>query len=232
MNVRGIYKSSLVDYPGKIAAVVFNAGCNFRCGFCHNPDIVINSHVLEKVSDDEIIRFIDSRRKFIDGVVVTGGEPTLSSDLPEFLKKIKECGFAIKLDTNGSAPEVVENLLSQNLLDYLALDIKTSPHFYPQFTSSNITFDTILKTVSIIKNSGIEYELRTTCVPGFINQEILKEIGKLTGHVKAYYLQQFSTSPSLIDNNYKNIEPFRIDYLNDLLNTVKNFSEICSIRGI
>ena len=232
MNVRGIYKSSLVDYPGKIAAVVFNAGCNFRCGFCHNPDIVVNGHALEEVSDDEIISFIDSRRKLIDGVVITGGEPTLSSNLPEFLKKIKECGFYIKLDTNGSSPEVVEDLLSQNLLDYIALDIKTSPKLYSQFTSSDITFETILKTLSHIKKSEIEYELRTTCVPGFIDDEILKEIGELTGRVKAYYLQQFSTSPSLLDNNYKSIEPFRIDYLNDLLEIVKNFSEICSIRGI
>jgi len=232
MNVRGMYKSSLVDYPGKIAAVIFNAGCNFRCGFCHNPDFVVNSNKLEEVQDDEIIRFIVSRTKLIDGVVVSGGEPTLSKDLPEFLEKIKKCGFCIKLDTNGSSPEIIEDLLSKNLLDYIALDIKTSPKLYSELTFSDITFDKILKTLSFIKKSEIEYELRTTCIPGFVNCEILEEIGELTGDVKAYYLQQFSASSSLLDNNYKRIEPFRIDYLNDLLNVVKNFSAICSIRGI
>ena len=232
MNVRGIYKSSLVDYPGKIAAVIFNAGCNFRCGFCHNPDLVINSHVLEKIPDDEIIRFIVSKRKFIDAVVVTGGEPTLSKDLPEFLQKIKECGFSIKLDTNGSSPEIIEGLLSKNLLDYVALDIKTSPKLYPKLTLSDITFDKILKTLSLIKESEIEYELRTTCIPEFINSEILEEIGKLTGIVRAYYLQQFSISSPLLDNNYKNITPFYVDDLNNLLDVVKKFSTICSVRGI
>ena len=232
MNVRGIYKSSLIDYPGKIATVIFNSGCNFRCGFCHNPDFVINSHMLKEVHYDEIIRFIVSRAKLIDGVVVSGGEPTLSEDLPEFLEKIKECGFCIKLDTNGSHPEIIEDLLSKNLLDYIALDIKTSPKLYPELTFSDITFDKILETLSFIKKSGIEYELRTTCIPGFINCEILEEIGGLTGNVKAYYLQQFSILPSLLDNNYKSITPFRIDYLNDLLSIVRKFSETCSIRGV
>jgi len=232
MNIRGIYKSSLIDYPGKIAVVVFNAECNFRCGFCHNPDLVIDSHKLEKMPDDDIIRFLLSRAKFIDGVVITGGEPTLSGDLPEFLKKIKEHNFFIKLDTNGSSPQVVEDLLSKNLLDYIALDIKTSPQLYSKLTLSDISFDVILKTLSIIKNSGIEYELRTTCIPEFINHEILKEIGELTGNVRAYYLQQFSLSASLLDNNYKNLVPLRIDYLNELLDVVKGFAATCSVRGI
>ena len=163
MIIGGLQKTSLIDFPGKVSCVCFVSGCNFRCPYCHNPDLV---HHPGKAFLDEsgFFSFIRERQGFLDGVVVSGGEPTLQKDLPAFLSRIKREGYEVKLDTNGSHPRIIGELLEKRLLDYVAMDIKTDPSLYPLFMQREIDPDSIRSSIKLIMASGIPYEFRTTCV--------------------------------------------------------------------
>ncbi|MGC8971837.1 MAG: anaerobic ribonucleoside-triphosphate reductase activating protein, partial [bacterium] len=163
MLIGGLQKFSLIDYPGKISAVIFTKGCNFRCPYCHNPELVIFDGK-DLIEEDYIFSFLREKRGKLDGVVLTGGEPTLQSDLINFLKEIKGLGFFTKLDTNGSNPEVIERLLEEKILDYIAMDIKANLEKYNDVTHSNVDIEKIKKSIDIIMHSGIDYEFRTTIV--------------------------------------------------------------------
>lgn len=232
MNIRGIYKTSLLDYPGRICTVLFSGGCNLRCGFCHNPDLALNSSSLPRFLNEETLKIIEKRKKLIDGVTLSGGEPTLAKNLASFCGEIHNMGLEVKLDTNGLKPGVVRELIGQKLVDYVALDIKTSPEKYPRVTGTGEEFSSVAETVAGLKSSGIDYELRTTCVPGDVTREDLAAIGSELGSVKRYFLQQYVASGPLLDEAYREVQPYPVPVLQELGETVAEFADEWAIRGI
>ena len=195
MFIAGLQKSSLLDYPEKIAAIVFTQGCNFRCGYCHNPELLSIDNAKEPfMSEDEFFNFLEKRKGKLDGVVITGGEPCLQKDLVNFIKKIKTMGFLVKLDTNGSFPDKLQILIKKNLLDYIAMDIKSPLEKYHKITSSLIRQEDIIKSINLIINSNIDYEFRTTVIKSQLNFEDFEKISKLISGAKLYCLQKFESS--------------------------------------
>jgi pyruvate formate lyase activating enzyme len=230
MEIKGLRKTSLVDYPGKLCTVIFFGGCNFLCGFCQNQDLVIGSGKLDSYPVEEVLELLKERSSLIDSVVITGGEPTISNEIELFLKKIKEIPLLIKIDTNGSNPEIIKKFLDEKLIDYAAIDVKTSPEKYSLAAGVNTDFDVIKETINLVKKSGIDYELRTTCVPSFITLNDFKSIEKETGRVKKYYLQQFVNRATL-DPSFQNYKPYSVAELNEFRDYVKTFADICEVRG-
>ena len=190
MLIGGLQKTSLLDFPDKISAIVFTAGCNFRCGYCHNPEL-INS--IAPVT--EVFEFLKNRVGKLEGVVITGGEPCLQKDLPEFIKQVKSLGFAVKLDTNGSYPEMLAKVLPD--LDYVAMDIKAPLEKYSAVANWNGDVENIRKSIDMIMNSGVDYEFRTTVVASQLDEKDFENIGKLLNGAKRYYLQKFVPSKVL-----------------------------------
>ncbi len=230
MAFGGIQKNSLIDYPGKISCVLFLSGCNFTCPYCHNPDLVRNtSPVL--LEETEVYRFLESRRTFLDGVVVSGGEPTLYPGLKSLLKKIKEIGYPLKLDTNGSNPSVIKNLIDEGLVDYIAMDIKTDPALYFFFAKYGCEPADILSSIKIIMDSGIDYEFRTTCVKPFISRPVIEKISSIIKGAKLYVLQHFQNK-NVLDPDFFAAEDcgFSEDALLELKAAAEPFVENCIIR--
>jgi pyruvate formate lyase activating enzyme len=232
MNIRGIYKTSLIDFPGKISTVLFSGGCNMRCRFCHNPDLACNWQDLELSSNEEALDLISRRKKVIDGVTISGGEPTLSKNIDSFIRQIKSLGLAVKLDSNGLKPDVISRLIEQNLVDYVAVDIKTSPEKYRSLTDSEADFDSIVQCINILKKSGIDYEVRTTCVPGYVTLEDLAGIRDAIGRVRAYHLQQFQSDAHLLDPLWETIKPYPRETLLTFRDFVLTFADRCELRGL
>jgi len=232
MNIRGIYKTSLIDFPGKISSVLFTGGCNLRCGFCHNPHLVLEETGEDNYSNEEVFEFLHKRIGLIDGVTISGGEPTLSKKLLPFVKELKNLSLAVKLDTNGFNPQAIHDLLKESLLDYVAVDIKTAPSRYKELTNSEADFSNIKETIEMLKFAGIDYELRTTCIPGFISQEEFEEIKNELGEVQNYYLQQFVSRVDLLDKKFEQLQPLSVNELRTLETYVKTFADYVEIRGI
>src|SRR5208282_5957337 len=185
MEFSAIQKTSLIDYPNRIASVLFTPGCNLRCPYCHNWRVVLDPKP-PFLQEEVALKILESRKKYVDAVVITGGEPTLHRDLPMFLKKLKEKGFAVKLDTNGFCPQVLEESLPY--LDYVALDVKTSLKKYARLGAKDVA--PLLRTIEILKTGKVEYEFRTTVVPGFVEREDLTAIGEIIKGAKNFALQQ------------------------------------------
>ena len=229
MKIYGLQKMTLLDYPSKVAATVFLGGCDFSCPFCHNYEIVDGS-ATPLMDEAELFSFLKKRKGLLDGIVITGGEPCLYKQLPDFAKKIKELGFLVKLDTNGYHPDMVEELLSQRLIDYIAMDIKNSPAKYAQTSGlKNIDIDIISKSISLIMNSNIPYEFRTTTVAEFHKNEDFEEIGKWIQSAKAYYLQQFTTRDTVPDKALT--APSETDMML-FLKTVQKYVPAAELRGL
>ena len=201
MKIGGFQKVSLIDYPGKISAVVFTQGCNFRCPFCHNPELVDPARFTDRIPEAEILAFLEKRRGRLDAVVITGGEPTLQTELVPFTIHLKAMGYRIKLDTNGALPEVLEDLLGRELLDYVAMDIKAPLERYGEVTKTKTEVDRIRRSISLIMGSGIDYEFRTTAVRSLLGPEELEAIGRLIPGAKRFVLQKFVPSKTL-DRSY------------------------------
>jgi len=188
---------TLIDYPGKIAATVFTAGCNFRCPFCHNPELVHGSQLIvhsdkqNKKLEREFFEFLKTRQGKLDGVCVTGGEPTLQPDLVEFISKIKKLGFAVKLDSNGTRPDVLRELFEKKLVDYVAMDIKSNLANYEKVCETKVDLERIKDSVELIRNSGIDYEFRTTVVPGLHKESDFEEIADWLDGAKKYTIQKY-----------------------------------------
>ena len=210
MRIGGIQKSSLLDFPNMISAIVFTKGCNFACDYCHNPEL-FNSGV--DYTTSEFFEFLNTRKGKLDGVVITGGEPCLQPDLMDFIKQIKQMGFLVKLDTNGSFPDVIQKLLNENLLDYIAMDIKAPIEKYSAVSNSTISTDKIITSVNLIMNSGIDYEFRTTVVKSQLTFEDFEKIGDLIKGAKKYYLQKFiptkTLNPTFLSEQTYNDEDFK-----------------------
>ena len=210
MRIGGIQKTSLLDFPNMISAIVFTKGCNFACDYCHNPEL-FNSGVEHSTS--EFFEFLNTRKGKLDGVVITGGEPCLQPDLMDFIKQIKQMGFLVKLDTNGSFPDIIQKLLNKNLLDYIAMDIKAPIEKYNAVSNSTISTDKIITSINLIMNSGIDYEFRTTVVKSQLTFEDFEKIGDLIKGAKKYYLQKFvptkTLNPTFLSEQTYNDEDFK-----------------------
>lgn len=192
----GLQKSSLIDYPEKISAIIFTQGCNFKCPYCHNPELIGNISS-EPLGSLEILDFLQSRIGKLDGVVITGGEPTLHKDLPEFIKQIKDLGFCVKLDTNGTNPIMLKKLLDEKLIDYVAMDIKAPIEKYSDVVCTEVETANVLKSIEMLKNSSIQFEFRTTVVKSQLSVDDFDKIGKMIEGSEKYYLQRFVPSKTL-----------------------------------
>ena len=214
MYFGGLQKSSLIDYPGKLSAVIFFSGCNFDCPYCHNPELARGCATCPgDLTTANICGFLKQRQGFLDGVVFSGGEPTLQNDLADFCKRIKGFGFPVKLDTNGSRPKVLERLIDEQLVDYIAMDLKTDPVLYKSYIKSDCGPDPILASIRILMASGIDYEFRTTCVKPIVTLETIENMSHLIQGAKLYALQRFRNHDVLhpeffggVENEYSDAE--------------------------
>jgi pyruvate formate lyase activating enzyme len=231
IEVKGYITSSLIDYPGKICSVIFLPDCNFRCPFCQNPDLITKPDKIPNIEPERIFEHLKSRRKWLDGVCVTGGEPCLHQNLPEFLSKIKELGFLVKLDTNGTNPKMLKELIEKKLVDYIAMDIKSPLKDYDKVTKVKVNKKNIEESVDLIKKSKVDYEFRTTVIPKFIDKKEIEEIGKWLKESKLYCLQQFRPLITL-DESFKNEKTYTSEELKELAEVAKPFFKTICIRGI
>ena len=230
MLIMGIQKLTLLDYPGKMAATVFTGGCNFRCPFCHNASLVLPKDYEPQFSESEFFEFLEKRRGILEGVCITGGEPTLQKDLPEFIRKIKSLGFLVKLDTNGYLPNKLQALLEEGIVDYVAMDIKNSLSKYGVTVGiENFNTSPIEESVNILKNSGIPFEFRTTLVKNFHTETDLEQIGNWLGSDVKYFLQSFKDSGDLIESS---LVGFDENEMKNLLKVLKPLVPSAEIRGI
>lgn len=192
MRVGGFQKNSLIDYPGKVSCVIFLAGCNFDCPYCQNPDLVRGRVLCQDVPDEKTVyKFLERHKGFLDGVVISGGEPTLDRDLIPFCEKIKRIGYPLKLDTNGSQPEVIEELINENFVDYIAMDIKTDPFHYSPTVIRDYDPRSIFTSIHTIMKKAKVYEFRTTCVRSIVTERTIENIGKIIRGARLYALQRF-----------------------------------------
>lgn len=197
MRIGGLQKVSLIDFPGKIAAAVFTQGCNFRCPYCHNPDLVPREPRGALLPVEDVLAFLEKRRGRLDGVVLTGGEPTVQTGLPDFLETVRAMGYLVKLDTNGSNPGILEELLGRRLLDYVAMDLKAPERKYGLFSGPDVPFSLIEETMNLLRFSGVPFEFRTTVALSILDEVDLQEILDMLGPEDRFVLQRFVPSRTL-----------------------------------
>lgn len=228
MQIAGIQKLSLLDYPNTLACVVFLPGCNLRCPFCHNATLVTGAPT--PISEEQVFEFLRSRVGVLEGVCISGGEPTLQKELPEFIAKIKELGFKVKLDTNGTAPETLQYLIDNYLVDYVAMDIKTSLQRYSAAVGvSQFIADKVEKSIMILLNSDTDYEFRTTVARGIVSLEDIDSICESINGCKAYYLQKFIDSGNLVGHGDFEVSDL---YMISCLDRARNKLNNVQIRGV
>lgn len=229
MLIKGFQKLTLLDYPGKTACTVFTGGCNYRCPFCHNAGLVTKLDT-EIIPESEVFNHLEKRQGVLDGIAISGGEPLLQGDIEEFLQKIKDLGYSIKLDTNGSFPEKLKSIIDKGLCDYVAMDIKNSKERYNETIGIN-RFDISLmeQSVEILMNSNVDYEFRTTITKNFHTIEDIKKIGEWIKGTKKYYLQNFVDSGNLIDCNVEGVSK---EEMKKMLEAIKEYIPTAEIRGL
>lgn len=230
MRIQGLQKLTLLDFPGRTACTVFTAGCNFRCPFCHNASLVVDIPKEAAISEEEFFAFLKKRQGILDGVCVSGGEPLLQPDIEEFIGKIKELGYVVKLDTNGSFPKKLKALVEKGLIDYVAMDIKNCLESYA-ITSGTDALDlgAIEESVSYLKEGHIPYEFRTTVVKNYHFEESFEKIGQWIQGADKYYLQNFVDSGDLIGKKTKGCSP---EEMNTFLKVVQKYIPTAQLRGI
>lgn len=241
MEIHGYLKTSAIEWSGKISSVLFVPGCNFRCPFCYNRDLVLNPDKLPKISEKEVFADLKKRKKWIDAVVVTGGEPTLQSDLDKFLKKVKKLGFLTMIETNGSKPEVIHKLIAKKLVDYIAMDIKAclNKNYGKTVGKKDLDFTLLLRSIREILNSGIDFEFRTTVVPGIHDKKALVLMAKQLKKILRYkdtkilgikwFLQEFQPKTCL-DPKFEKIKPFSKMEMEKFLKAVKKIISGAELR--
>lgn len=229
MKIAQVQKSSLIEYPGKISAILFMQGCNFLCPYCHNPELVDPSLFTDPLSEEEILAWLKKRRGLLDAVVITGGEPTLQPDLIPFIRRIKALGYLVKLDTNGSCPDVLSEALSQGLTDYVAMDIKAALTRYPEVAMRDIDIRKIETSIRTIMSSTASYEFRTTLVADLLSIDDIIAIGELIKGAPKYILQKFTPSKH-VDHTYISSESFTQEETNHLLEGLKSLVGQCTLR--
>lgn len=230
MFIGGFQKFTLLDYPGKIAAVIFTMGCNFRCPYCHNPEIVDPKKIdyENKIKEEEILEFLKSRKKDLDGVCITGGEPTLQPGLVKFIEKIKSLGFLVKIDTNASHPKIIKDLSEKKIVDYWAVDLKTTPEKYKILTRKNDIVENISASINLITKSDAEMELRTTVVSGIVEiddfEKMIKWVNKINpktfSKLYRYAIQNFKSEKTL-QENFKNTKSYSEEELEKFASKIR-----------
>jgi pyruvate formate lyase activating enzyme len=229
MNIQGLQKMTLLDYPGKVACTVFLGGCDFRCPFCHNFELVTGPLPVA-LEEDEFFAFLETRHGLLDGVAITGGEPCLRSDLPQFLAKVHDAGFAVKLDTNGNHPQMLQRVLEEGLADYVAMDIKNSRGKYAQTVGlPTIDLAPIGESIELLKRADIPYEFRTTVIREFHEAHDFEEIGEWINGAKQYFLQAYTDRDTVPDRSLSAPDP---DKLLEFRDIVARHVEFAAIRGV
>ena len=224
MKFGGIQKTSLIDFPDKIATVLFTPGCNLRCPYCHNWRLVLES-AGPFLSEEDTLHILNDRRRFVDAVVITGGEPTIQEDLPRFSRKLKEHGYLVKLDSNGLLPEMLE--LCIPYLDYIAVDVKTSPELYPKLKAERI--DGLLKTIKMLEKSAVDYEFRCTAVPGFVDEDTVPRMGEMVEGARLFAFQQFIPGDTL-DPAYNSKTPYTEEHISQLADIMASYVDEVTLR--
>lgn len=229
MKIKGLQKLTLLDFPEKMACTVFLAGCNFRCPFCHNASLVTNIDD-DYISEEEFFSFLNKRKGILNGVCITGGEPTLYPDLETFIRRIKEMGYLVKLDTNGYNPDILIDLVNKGLIDFVAMDIKNSKEKYAVTAGlPSLDITRIEKSVQFLLSGAVPYEFRTTVVKELHNEEDMKSISHWIANADRYFLQSFQDSGDLIENGYSGYDK---DYMQYLLNITKDGLTKANLRGV
>ncbi|MFH1451219.1 MAG: anaerobic ribonucleoside-triphosphate reductase activating protein [bacterium] len=250
MKIGGLQKLTLIDYPGKIACTIFTVGCNFRCPFCYNPELVlpakIKNHPL--IAEKEIFAFLKERQGLLEGVCITGGEPTINADLPQLISKIKRLGYFVKLDTNGSNPQMLEALIDKKMIDYVAMDIKApiitgkrpgksgkkinsriETLAYSKAVGKKVDLMKIKRSINVIRDSGIDYEFRTTVVPGLHRKEDILLLARMLAPAKRFYLQAFKADKNL-DPKINKTEMYSQAYLLEIKQAIEFLFDVCGVR--
>ncbi len=228
MKIGGLQKLSLLDFPDKTACIVFTSGCNFRCPFCHNASLVIGNETFS--SEEEVFTLLKKRKGLLDGVVITGGEPLIHKDIKELILKIRDEGYSVKLDTNGTFPDRLKELIELKLVDYVAMDIKNSPERYAE-TIGLPSFDItpVADSIALLKEGLVDYEFRTTLVKPYFEKADFEKIGEMISGADKYYLQNFKDSGELIDG--ENLSAYSSEEAEEFLAVVKKFVPSAKIRG-
>ena len=242
MLIGGVQELTTLDFPGRLAAVVFTLGCNFRCGYCHNPQFIQcqGETLTSRIPEEVFFKFLEKRKGKLEGVCISGGEPTLQPDILEFARKIKNMGFLVKLDTNGTMSGLLEKMIAEKVVDFFAMDIKTSLSRYgeiintfPRSSKSGVGEDLLInevkKSKEIIQNSGLPYEFRTTAVKGKHTKEVFEEIGEWIKGAEAYFIQNFRNKKTLAEE-YKNEEGFSEKELAEFKLLMGKYVKNCGIR--
>jgi len=236
MEIGGLQKLTLIDFPGRIACTVFLRNCNYRCPFCYNPDLVLPEVIKEHlpIPEKDFFQFLKEKKGWLEGVCIGGGEPTLNQDLPGFCKTIKKSGYQIKIDTNGSNPEMLKNLIDKKLVDYIAMDIKAPKEKYPKVVgfkdcSKYYLLSKIEDSVNILKENKVDYEFRTTVVPKLLTKNDVLKIVHWLKPAKKYVLQNFRAEKT-IDSKFEKIKPYSEEFLFSLRETISPFFDICQVR--
>lgn len=230
MQIHGFNKTTLLDYPRHLAATIFLGGCNMRCPFCHNAALVTDPNSQPSIASSEVIAYLEKRRGILEGVCVTGGEPTLYPDLPDFIKQIKALGLKVKLDTNGTNPSMLKYLVEEKLIDYVAMDIKNSPEKYAVSSGvAGLSLQPILESVAYLLTEPVEYEFRTTIVKELHTEQDMSSIGQWLQGAKAYYLQAFKDSDDIIIPGYSSHSKETLEHFVQIL---KAYITQVSLRGV
>ena len=230
MKIGGFQKTSLLDYPDTLSAIIWTVDCNFRCPFCYNKNLVDGT--VELIPEEEILSFLKKRKGLLEGLVISGGEPLLQKDIEGFCSRVKKLGYLIKVDTNGSFPEKLQELVDKKLVDYVAMDIKAPKNKYDKLSGVKTDIKKIAESIEIIQNSGLDYEFKTTFVPGLLKQEDIIEIGKWLKDSKKYFLQQFKSEMPLISDDLENTPPYSKQDFFETLEKIKPFFEYCTARSV
>lgn len=233
MKICGVQGISVIDYPGKIASILFLCGCNFRCPFCHNVSLIDGYESLNYKNSEAVLEDLEKRKGFIDAVVITGGEPLINgSEFIALLRKLQEMDLSIKIDTNGYNTDMLRMVLEAGLVDYIAMDIKTSIDRYDIAVGLELYTDRILNSIKAIRESSIEYEFRTTCVPGLVDSIEIESIARLIEGAARYYLQQYRVEEPTLDPSYMKLSPYSAEKLESFKTIAQEFVNLVSIRGL
>ena len=229
MTINGMQKLTLLDYPGNVACLIFTQGCNFRCPFCHNSGLLDMNNNCEKIDEKEVFKYLEKRKGLLDGVCISGGEPLLQKDIEYFIRKVKDLGYKVKLDTNGRSPKKLKQLIEEGLIDYVAMDIKNDFLNYDKTAGMCTNIDNIKKSIEIIENSNIEYEFRTTIVKQFHDVGKLEKIIQYIGPNARYYIQNYQDCSSVLQ---RGLDGFDEEELLNIKNTLGVKYPNLVVRGV
>lgn len=236
MQIGGLQKLTLIDFPGRLAATVFLTGCDFRCPFCYSAELVLPQKIKNqpKISQKEFFDFLKDRKGLLEGVVICGGEPTINRNLAQFIKKIKDLGYLVKLDTNGSNPVMLKTLIDKKLIDYVAMDVKAPKEKYKEVVGllgcwTDKILRNIEKSINILKESKIDFEFRTTVIPNLLKKEDILKIAHWIKPAPKYFLQNFKPEKT-IDPKFEKIKPYPQEYILEIQKAISPFFDVCQIR--